>query len=572
MSWLFGFYSKNKYDVDWISRLHPKPIFSFVETNYYLAAGGNSRLVYTNPHGSNIRFLVCGLGISENAETLLNAEDWQAVLNNYPAGIDFLNGHFCGALIKNNSIHLFTDKLGLREFHILENDNGWYFSTRLDWLLKIKKCEINFGEFSSRWLTINQLSNESVIKDFIRLNCGSKAIISKDKFEIKKDNWLPNSSSTHPVTDFSEKLRALILLGMKDNSKISLSLSGGLDSRVILSILLNSGYKNWDCHTFITDIEMDSMVAKKIITDFQIPHHEFSENAFAKNKSELISELFEYIGSTYIRESAFVSRRLVHYDNLTNEELIIDGAFGEVWRRQYLTRFYYSGKKHLEEGNYGRLYDFLKSNRANIFNVDIKNLMYHGVISQLKEIERNLSDWKDIGWGNWLDLFAIKTKLPNYYSTEQARIDGLVRAYMPFVQINLFNELFNIPLSERKNYRLFKKIIFSNVKELTRYNLVKGNTSYPFYLSPILKKIYLVISSKINPPVSSIALDHFLTYIKEFVMDSMLSNSAKTYSPYNYKEIYEKVNRYYKGETSQNNFVDWFITFEIFRQIVEGRN
>jgi hypothetical protein len=572
MSWLFGFYSKYKYDVKQISNLHPKPILSFEDANCYIAVGGNAKLVYTNQADSNFKFFVCGLGISPNAENLLSVKDWQQVLNNYHAGIDSLNGHFCGALIRKGSVHLFTDKLGLREFHILENTEGWYFSTRLDWLLKVQKTEINFSEFSSRWLTMNQLSNKSVIKDFIRLNCGSKAVISKDKFEIKKYNWLPGSLSTHPVTDFSEKLRALILLGTKSNSKISLSLSGGLDSWLIFSVLLNSRYKNWDCHTFTTDIKMDSIIAKKILTDFRIPYHEFSGDVSEEDKSKLINELFEYIGSTYIRESAFVSRKLVYYNNLTNEELIIDGAFGEIWRREFLTKFYYKGKKYVEEENYDKIYSFLKSNRASLFNNETVELMQNGVVNQLKEIKKNLPSWREINWANWLDLFAIKTKLPNYFSTEQARIDGLVTAYMPFVQIGLFDELFNLPLHQRKNYRLFKKIILANSKELGKYDLVKGNTSYPFYLSPIPKRIYLKICSKLKPPFYSAALDQFLIKIKEFVIDSLLSNSAKTYSPYNYKEIHEKVNRYYKGETSQNTFVDWFITFEIFRQIVEGKN
>lgn len=569
MSWLFGFYAKHPYDVKQISKLHSKPSSYFQDANYYLATGGNSYLRYGNQTNFNFKFFVCGLGIFEDAERILNFVDWQEILSNYPTRLDSLNGHFCGAVIKDNCIYLFTDRLGLRELHIIENKEGWYFSTRIDWLLKIQKFEIDFNEFSSRWLLINQISNNSIIKNIKRLNCGAQALINGQKLEVKEDYWIPYISNRISIKDYKERLQAFILLGEKNNSKISLSLSGGLDSRVILSFLLKSDYKNWDCHTFITDAAMDGKIAEKIVTDLGIPQREFSNNVSIKNVDELIGELYEYIGNTYITESAFISRRLSHYGNFTNGELIIDGGFGEIWRREFLMRLSYNGEKYIEEENFEKIAGYLKYNRADIFNFDVIDLMNRGIINQLKGLKENLPDWKRIGFGNWLDLFSIKTRLVNYYSSEQARVDSLSNSFMPFAQLSLLNELLNMPINERKNYKLFKKIIISNSKKLSKYNLAKGNISYPFYFSPLLKRLYFEINFRIRRKKRDNLMDQFLDVLKEFIMDSLLSNSAKTYSSYNYQEIYKNVNLYYKGETSYKYFVNWFITFEIFRQMVE---
>jgi hypothetical protein len=59
--------------------------------------------------------------------------------------------------------------------------------------------------------------------------------------------------------------------------------------------------------------------------------------------------------------------------------------------------------------------------------------------------------------------------------------------------------------------------------------------------------------------------------MKEFTMDSLLTNSAKEYAPYYYGRIYKKVTSYYNGEKNNKQFVNWFLTFEIFRQIIESK-
>jgi hypothetical protein len=570
MSWFFGYCAKHTFNPEQISKFHPKAISCYKNANYYLAVGGNPNLIFTNGDNYDFKFVVCGLGIFENAEGFLNGEDWTQILNDYPNGIDNLNGHFCGVLIKDNSIHLFTDILGLREVHILESKEGWYFSTRLDWLLKIQNCEINFHEFSSRWLLMNQISHNSIIKNIDRLICGAQAVIKNDEIKIKKNNWLPKTSGKFTVEDYKEKLKSFVLLGKENNLRISLNLSGGLDSRVILSFLLNSDYEKWNCNTFITDAAADTEIAKKIASDFNISFTQYENDSVNKNVEEIINELFEYIGATYITESAFSAQILSNYANMPQDELIIDGGFGEIWRREFLLRLFYYGGKDIEGKNFQKVSQYLENSRANIFSDDINKIMNEGIINQLEDINEKLPNVKEIGLENWLDIFSVKTRLVNYYSAEQARLDSIISSYMPFAQLDLLNELLNLSVNERKDFKLFKEILFSNSKKLSKYKLAKGNISYPFYFSSIMKRIYFKINAKIKKDEGQKFLDKFLEVLREFVMDSLLSGSAKTYAPYDYQRVYNNVTSYYKGNTSLKNFVNWFITFEIFRQIVDN--
>lgn len=569
MSWLFGFYSKRPNNIPSISKYHPGATSTYLNSDSYVAIGGNENLLSFQTHDNHLKFFVCGLGISANGESFLGTKEWENLLLTSPENISKQNGHYCGVQINDDSISLFTDPMGLRVIHIAENDDGWFFSTRLDWILKTVVFEIDFEVFSSRWLLFNQVSNKSIVKNIINLNCGSKAKISKYKIEIKDCFWVPEKTGEISIDQFKDNLSKFILLGAKQNRHISLSLSGGLDSRVLLSFLINSGYKNWDCHLFKSESRMDNVIAQKILTDLKIPFRFFSSSP-AKT-SDIINSLFEYIGSTYITEPAFTSQKLMQYGSLSPDDLIIDGAFGEMWRREFLTRLYWTGHKVVEEKNMEKISNAIKYTRADIFNTDITVEMNSGINHQLNEIIDLLPMIKEIGFGNWLDVFSMKTRLVNYMAPEQARLDNFVTSYMPYIQFSLLNDLLNVPVSLRKNHRLFNKLFYPLSKELTKYKLVKGNVPYPFYFTPVMKRIYSLIYSKLYSKNDNNELDLFLTGMKEFIMDSLISSAVKSYMPYNYKNISNNVNAYYRGKLENGDFVNWFLTFEIFRQILENK-
>lgn len=569
MSWIFGFYSKNASESINLSEYHPKAIAVISNPQYYVAIGGNKNTILFDSENSENNFFICGFAFTKEASKIINKNDWKSILSVLPDdNYKYLNGHFCGTFIRNNSVTLFTDQLGLREFHIYENNDGWYFSTRLDWLLKLGDFEIDFNEFGSRWLLINQLSNKSIIKKIQRLNCGEQIIFNNYQKEIIKNNWIPLRNNILDTDIFINRLEKNILLGGQDNKKISLSLSGGMDSRVLLSFLLHSKNNNWDCHTFQTDGSMDAIIAAKISKEFHFNHRIITREDF--NVNEIVPELFEYIGITYLTNSGFASRKLMLYKYLPQDEIIIDGGFGEIWRREFSTRLYILGKKDLGNNNYAKIPNYLVYHRADIFSEEYNTQMKTGIVDQIETVMTNLPSIKEIGLGNWLDLFTLKTRLVNCFAHEQARIDNYLTAYMPFTQLNLLNDLFNMPVEERNKNRLYKKIIQSYSQKLTKYNLARGEMSFPFYFTPLMKRAYSKIYDKMIVPKENSEYDIFLNNVKDFLMDSLLSNSAKEYEPYNYKYIYEKVDSYYSGNTGNREFVNWFLTFEVFRQIMQN--
>jgi hypothetical protein len=86
-----------------------------------------------------------------------------------------------------------------------------------------------------------------------------------------------------------------------------------------------------------------------------------------------------------------------------------------------------------------------------------------------------------------------------------------------------------------------------------------------------MKRIYSLAYSKLGSKYENNQLDLFLADMKEFIMDSISSSTVKSYVPYNYKNICNNINSYYNGDITKGEYVNWFLTFEIFRQILENK-
>ena len=128
---------------------------------------------------------------------------------------------------------------------------------------------------------------------------------------------------------------------------------------------------------------------------------------------------------------------------------------------------------------------FLRYHRVDIFTEEALKEMEKGIVDQFEELFSEMPDANQIGFEKWIDLFSIRSRLTNYYSPEQARVDHLVVSFMPLVQKDILNLLFGINDSDKRNGKLFKQLIRQNSDQLTKQPLVKGNITHPFNSSSI---------------------------------------------------------------------------------------
>ncbi len=537
-------------------------------------------LVYTEAESRNIYigevdkgklFIVSGVGSDGK---LFTEKEWQNVLRNGMPFNKFPDGHYAAIVISDSSVEFYTDPTGIRDLYFMETEDETFFSTRPDWFANFKDMKINFTEFSSRWLLFNQLSHNSVLHGVTRITAGRTAKINTEKSGLHIDDtnvqsWM--NRDHYSYDELFERLKTNVIKAGGKNGRISLSLSGGMDSRVILSYLLNSVDVEWDTHTFGDRTHPDAQVAGSICKDLGLTHELFGHTY---PDTDTTAELLrDYSCQTLVNNSASAIIQLKLYDNLAGKNrVIIDGGFGEIWRRDFFNRLFYKGKKDLISKDPKRIYRHLLVHRADIFNEEINRKMKEGVLSQTADLLESIPSFEETGIENWLDMIGIKTRLVNYYGPEQTRLDTMLKSYMPFAQKSLLDILLSVPVRERRNGKIFRKIIEQNFRSLKNFPLAKGSFTYPFRLGTLQSRLYSIARRKLKWKLyADNVRQKFLDTYSEYIKDNINSKDVRECGLYDYSKVKSLADGYYRGNESLAHELDWWLAFDEFRRGLEKR-
>ncbi len=582
MSWFLG--GIGRFSKEFISAIQPSdsiPLLNYSSEKLFLFAGGNPSTckfkIYPESETQK-SWLSVGIGISRPPQrNFLSESDWDSLVDNNEEEKTNIDGHYVLASWNEEKMLFVTDRIGLRDFYYrIDEEENILFSARIDWLAKLKPTAIDFKEFGSRWLLFNQISSKSILENIERVVGGSSLAMDRKtkKVTLKENKWLPDARSLNVSTlHYADELSGLISFPL-GSQKLSLSLSGGLDSRVLFSFLIQDKNYNWDAHTFGETKHPDSIMAKKICGDFGICHKQIYVPFFSAD--QFIKEFREYSAQTVVNNSAFSFMQLRNYKELEGSgKILIDGGFGEIWRREYFNRLLFRGSKFILNQDAKKILPHLMTHRADFFSEDIKRAMIAGSEEQLEKMFVQLPAPEQIGLENWIDMFAIKTRITNYYSHEQSVLDSIVISYMPFLQPSLLENLFVIPLVQRKNGKLFKDIIKSNAEQLAMYPLVKGRMYQPFWMSTFHSRAWNLIREKMSRKAQNDeAVKLFFKKMFPYIYDVVNSRSVKECSYYDYKKVAALVEnlRKEKYESGLLNELDWWFAFEMFRQQIDCPN
>ena len=576
MSWIFGIIGNySEPDIKAFKSVHSKPIHVEKYKNVYVAAGGLKDTCFYNysseKQDKQIKgWIVCGIGIKYNGQdfSIMSNDDWESFLSKEKVNFNQLNGHFVGIKWNEREVFCFTDQLGFRNLYLAKMKQFTVFSTRPDWIAKIKRdCTIDFFEFGAQWLLINQLSPNSLLSDTIRLSQGGKATCTQESISFENNPWDPDLPLGLPEEDIYSLLERLMTFPMKTGKMISLALSGGFDSRVLLSVLLSSPYNNYCLHSFGDSENPDRKIAKEISKNLDIEHTFF--DITIPDKNTCLKLVDEYIGNTMSTRPASAFLYLQFFKKLyQNNKIIIDGGMGEIARGRNLNRFLIRGRDALSKGDIIKIRSYLNTGRWTFFTKETLKKMNNGADQQIELILQKMPAVKKTEISYWLDLFVIRTRFPNLIGSEQSYADSMCLTYMPFTQPSCLKKVFETPQNYKKKGEMFRKIIHKNKNPLELYPLVKDQTYYPFKLPNIPVSILLKLKKKLGYAFREKAPALFLNRMSEFVQDTAHSSQVKNCEFYDYPSILKTAEEFFKGNKTYTDKLDWWLSFEIWRQKV----
>jgi len=575
MSWIFGVCTRNNNQPDTIglSQCHKPPLHVFSKLGFYVAAGGIEETCHVDLHMDDTTsgWMVVGTGIeyANGHARFLSWIDWskrlQMPLSASASWIAELDGHFVAIRWNDDGIVCACDQLGQRTLYYSDTAEGIFFSTRLDWLAHAtRKNDIDLEALGSKWLLFNQLSYESCIKGIKRLGPSGFASFAEGRVKNQMQSaWLPRFSGGH-IEDAISVVETLADCAFSAPQNVSLGLSGGLDSRFLLAMLTRKPDQRLCVHTFGDGNDPDVYIAAAIAKSLGAQQSLFDEAI--PNSEAAIAIGREYVAQTQLIEPITAAMKLRYYPMLrTSGKMMIDGGFGEIARRQYSNRLALLGRSALRRKNVKDLVRLMRVPRGQIFAPEVHRMLESGARRDLHEVLKDMPHLQDVGVGNFVDLLAVRTRVPNYGGPEQARLDGEVFNFMPFVQPSFLRAAFASDVKSRENARFYRRYIASHNGALTLFPLVKSGTTYRFGLPLIAAHTITAAKRRMGKVFQDRSPDAFLHCIKEYVQDTAQSASVVSCPLYDMSFIKEAVRRYYSGMSDYLGVVNWWLTFEIWR-------
>ncbi|MBN2016666.1 MAG: hypothetical protein JW794_00795, partial [Candidatus Cloacimonetes bacterium] len=464
MSWIFGILRKNGKIL-----LPDKANFPFfnkekfvVETkDYYVSCGfGHNNSFFKYDKEKDKGWIVCGSGISYNHDSfnLMDFKGWEEFLRKKNTKVTDLNGHFIILEWSKGRLRFRNDQLGMRDMYFAETENYFSFSTRLDWLIPfLENPEIDFEVYSSSWLCVNPLSYECFVKGVKRLCPGGQAEYNNRKFSHEYKPWLPEYANRIKKKTYLEQIESFTSLGLQEERKVLLGLSGGIDSRILLSILLKENRDNWGTYSFGDKNFPDAIVARRLSEKLGFKHFSISNLNTPKNVD--VERFNEFILQThsYMMGSLFYEQD--HYRKLPKNVLFIDGGKGEYCTRSFAKWLTLKGKSAILGKDYKSILGFIQNIKPKIFNQETENKLITSCYKQIEDIINDMPSIHNIDVGDWVDIFTIRTRTGNMGSPTQTRLDNIIFNYMPFLQPSFLRRVFELSVRFRARNNIFRSIL-----------------------------------------------------------------------------------------------------------------
>jgi hypothetical protein len=570
MSWLFAISNSDVASRKPVSKPDKTPLFTISTPTLSLAVGGNpDTCFWGSDEATSTGWAVLGIGIisRDYRSTILTRDDWHRLLTQDSFEPGSLDGHFVAVRWKPDQLECFVDQLGLRTLYFSNYDKGICVSTRLDWVAHARdSAEINFDSLGGRWLLFNQLSHESGIVGVERLGPGGWVRISRGcVINFRPSHpWLPSCEPVSPEIP-AQILNGLVNCASEYPGGLSLGLSGGLDSRVLIALLTASEGRSFATHTFGESRDPDVQVATRIAVNLGTSNHRFDDDI--PDTQACIREVNSFASQMDLTEPCTSYLKLRYYSRLHSLcGLMMDGGFGEIARRQYFNRLVRLGRSALKTRDIGHVFRLMSSHRSDIFSNEVKMLLETGARKSVERILEEMPNVEKIGTGNFADLLAARSRLPGYGAPAQARLDTEILNFMPLIQPSFLRSVFGMPVRLRENGRFYNNLIRIRVPALARFPLVKGGFTHRFGLSTNMVWLTTNIKSKFKSPYADSGPHVLLQRLQSYVLDLAHSGSVANNSIYDAHRVAETVSKYYQGELRLAREVAWWLTFELWRQ------
>ncbi|WP_425236742.1 asparagine synthase-related protein [Ulvibacterium sp.] len=408
-------------------------------------------------------YIIVLKGVILNKKDLLGPSlDWEkTVIESYrKEGNGFFKkfrGSFCGAFYdkKEGKWIVFTDHIGSKALYYYKKDEIFFISSKISEIysfLKENKLAYSLDMLSAYNLLIYgyMLDDGTLCGDIRKILPGNYLCIQDGSVETTNYYKLPNSKFEEKVNEdeiietldfkFREAIRLQFDKDREYSYKHLVTLSGGLDSRMVSWVAHEMGYTDQINLTFSQSDYLDESIAKKIAADLK---HEWIFKALDNgNFLKDIDEITEISGGHALYHGLAHSRSVYKYINSDILGMTHSGQLGEV---------------------------VIGSNITRLEKKDLKTLggRYSNTMENKNPTRTHFKSFED------LELAMLYQRGFNG-ANEGLKIGQINSETMsPFYNVDFWEYCRSIPLKNRMNHRIYLKWVLSKYPKAANYKWEK---------------------------------------------------------------------------------------------------
>lgn len=598
MGWLFGAALRDgdPRTFETLAGIHDPARHVVRAAAVYAACGGPE----TNCHSSSADsesetagggWVVAGnaFDVSSGRARAFTGKDWRRIFAGGLSAFRNLDGDFVAARCGDDGFELYTDPLGSRLLFVAALPFGVAFSTRIDWLARLAGgFEIDAEALGPLLLGNGVYASVSGLRGVRRAGPGARVTGDARSFDVAASPWTPDFSDV-AAGSYRDKVAAFMRPEFGHGSSVSVGLSGGIDSRLMLA--LTSRSDNVFAHVFGYAGEPDVDVAKQVAAarDVELSVYPHEQRPDPRLSFEFIREAVALTHGMAAASTLLEKRRYadVAGGGGPSRRALLVGMFGELARRQFYVAYVMrGGARRLARGDTSVLLSHLTSTPPPFFAGAVAARMRDDALMALRLVLESMPGARDIRIENFLDLLAVRTQLPAGYAAHQNLLGQVAAGYSPFAQQSVLRAAFGLALRERRNSRAALNIIKDEFPEAALLPLVANDARYRFGVSTAVAQLGTRIRRAQGSSHYTRARHDVLVHVEAFVRDIAASREARDCDLYDMGLVTEALARFYgaaaesqpgrpAGKTIRSlagdaALIDSWLTFELWRRAAGG--
>jgi asparagine synthase (glutamine-hydrolysing) len=427
-------------------------------------------------------------------------DDLKYCMNLYEqGGIDALyslNGAFNLVILnlEKETCTIVNDRYGLRPLHYYVADDKLLFASEVKALINAETQPLTLDEraFADFFTFGFVVGNKTFFNEIRLLPPASILIWDKGKTAIRKywDCKYKEESSCESIDYYVERLEVLLKQAverrMKGKHKFGVSLSGGLDSRIILSSIDKKHYPISTITFAFPDIDNTPRITKEIAKVFGTNHVQLQ---ISKDFLEEYAEKAVFLTDGLLNLGTFHSISIL--DDIANSaDVVLDGWECETnFKGKYLLPQWISARNDDElcKAIYKRIQVIGEDERSQLLSPEwqdkVKNLASQSIQKEIKKSENKL-------FGNKGTEFVFRNTERTYLNRTFVYRRSRYIDRKPYLDNDLVDFALTIPMELRRKRRVYDQLI----KKIVPAKAQIRDDHYKAFTNPILTFFFKIIN------------------------------------------------------------------------------